>query len=139
MHCMLMDLLHGFEVLSTTEETLFNSRNVSRLVQNNGVLFYLLVRDHDDLVKSVFGRNVASLRLIGLSSQTVQLQKGDAHHSTPLMQHLTKLNKRVFLCSTYYQHTSNLKVKTWHETKMAFQELSGNIMVFVESFLVCCL
>ena len=28
MHCMLMDLLHGFEVLSTTEETLFNSRNV---------------------------------------------------------------------------------------------------------------
>ena len=24
MHCMLMDLLHGFEVLSTTEETLFN-------------------------------------------------------------------------------------------------------------------
>ena len=35
MHCMLMDLLHGFEVLSTTEETLFNSRNVSRLVQNN--------------------------------------------------------------------------------------------------------
>ena len=26
MHCMLMDLLHGFEVLSTTEETLFNSR-----------------------------------------------------------------------------------------------------------------
>ena len=34
MHCMLMDLLHGFEVLSTTEKTLFNSRNVSRLVQN---------------------------------------------------------------------------------------------------------
>ena len=32
MHCMLMDLLHGFEVLSTTEETLFNSRNVSRLL-----------------------------------------------------------------------------------------------------------
>ena len=27
MHCMLMDLLHGFEVLSTTEETLFNSNN----------------------------------------------------------------------------------------------------------------
>ena len=26
MHCMLMDLLHGFDVLSTTEETLFNSR-----------------------------------------------------------------------------------------------------------------
>ena len=24
MHCMLMDLPHGFEVLSTTEETLFN-------------------------------------------------------------------------------------------------------------------
>ena len=38
MHCMLMDLLHGFEVLSTTEETLFNSRNVSRLVQNNIVI-----------------------------------------------------------------------------------------------------
>ena len=28
MHCMLMDLLHGFEVLSTTEKTLFNSRNL---------------------------------------------------------------------------------------------------------------
>ena len=27
MHCMLMDLLHGFEVLSTTEETLFNSQH----------------------------------------------------------------------------------------------------------------
>ena len=39
MHCMLMDLLHGFEVLSTTEETLFNSRNVSRLVQNTGKYF----------------------------------------------------------------------------------------------------
>ena len=39
MHCMLMDLLHGFEVLSTTEETLFNSRNVSRLVQNKNVRF----------------------------------------------------------------------------------------------------
>ena len=38
MHCMLMDLLHGFEVLSTTEETLFNSRNVSRLVQNKLVV-----------------------------------------------------------------------------------------------------
>ena len=38
MHCMLMDLLHGFEVLSTTEETLFNSRNVSRLVQNRMLL-----------------------------------------------------------------------------------------------------
>ena len=25
MHCMLMDLLHGFEVLSTTEETLFDN------------------------------------------------------------------------------------------------------------------
>ena len=30
MHCVLMDLLHGFEVLSTTEETLFNSQNVER-------------------------------------------------------------------------------------------------------------
>ena len=25
MHCMLMDLLHGFEVLSTTEETLYDT------------------------------------------------------------------------------------------------------------------
>ena len=31
MHCMLMDLLHGFEVLSTTEETLFNTRKYSCL------------------------------------------------------------------------------------------------------------
>ena len=28
MHCMLMDLLDGFEVLSTTEETLFNSQKI---------------------------------------------------------------------------------------------------------------
>ena len=35
----MIDLLHGFEVLSTTEETLFNSRNVSRLVQNNQTSF----------------------------------------------------------------------------------------------------
>ena len=34
MHCMLMDLLHGFEVLSTTEETLFNSRNAIVLCTN---------------------------------------------------------------------------------------------------------
>ena len=37
MRCMLMDLLHGFEVLSTTEETLFNSkgevgRNLEKIV-----------------------------------------------------------------------------------------------------------
>ena len=44
MHCMLMDLLHGFEVLSTTEETLFNSRNVSRLVQNKNILHLNLLR-----------------------------------------------------------------------------------------------
>ena len=43
MHCMLMDLLHGFEVLSTTEETLFNSRNVSRLVQNSDISFTILL------------------------------------------------------------------------------------------------
>ena len=42
MHCMLMDLLHGFEVLSTTEETLFNSRNVSRLVQNNTSVIFAI-------------------------------------------------------------------------------------------------
>ena len=41
MHCMLMDLLHGFEVLSTTEETLFNSRNVSRLVQINHFILFI--------------------------------------------------------------------------------------------------
>ena len=45
MHCMLMDLLHGFEVLSTTEETLFNSRNVSRLVQNNLIADNLSITD----------------------------------------------------------------------------------------------
>ena len=31
MHCMLMDLLHGFEVLSTTEETLFKKVLVSKI------------------------------------------------------------------------------------------------------------
>ena len=35
MHCMLMDLLHGFEVLSTTEETLFNSRNILAMRRKN--------------------------------------------------------------------------------------------------------
>ena len=34
MHCMLMDLLHGFEVLSTTEETLFNSIKYRQLLIN---------------------------------------------------------------------------------------------------------
>ena len=34
MHCMLMDLLHGFEVLSTTEETLFNSINTGFTIPN---------------------------------------------------------------------------------------------------------
>ena len=38
----------------------------------NGVLFFLLVRDHDDLMKSVFGRNAASLRLTRHSLQTLQ-------------------------------------------------------------------
>ena len=47
MHCMLMDLLHGFEVLSTTEETLFNSRNVSRLVQNN---YYMVTQGSKFLI-----------------------------------------------------------------------------------------
>ena len=47
MHCMLMDLLHGFEVLSTTEETLFNSRNVSRLVLD----FSSALRDADDMLE----------------------------------------------------------------------------------------
>ena len=52
MHCMLMDLLHGFEVLSTTEETLFNSRNVSRLVQNNKfVRFCKEISDKDNFDK----------------------------------------------------------------------------------------
>ena len=65
MHCMLMDLLHGFEVLSTTEETLFNSRNVSRLVQNrtksfrlysrtrmqSPVLVFKLLRDREQIPK----------------------------------------------------------------------------------------
>ena len=49
MHCMLMDLLHGFEVLSTTEETLFNSRNVSRLVQNNPINQVVLLAYHKAL------------------------------------------------------------------------------------------
>ena len=35
MHCMFMDLLHGFEVLSTTEETLFNSRNLACIFNNH--------------------------------------------------------------------------------------------------------
>ena len=38
----------------------------------NGVLFFLLIRDHDDLMKSVFGRNAASLRLTRHSLQTLQ-------------------------------------------------------------------
>ena len=37
MHCMLMDLLHGFEVLSTTEETL---------------LYYYLCTDSDAVLET---------------------------------------------------------------------------------------
>ena len=47
MHCMLMDLLHGFEVLSTTEETLFNSRNDAlnyhNVINCNGINFLELL------------------------------------------------------------------------------------------------
>ena len=50
MHCMLMDLLHGFEVLSTTEETLFNSRNVSRLVE----IFNFLPKTTSRMDKTLF-------------------------------------------------------------------------------------
>ena len=53
MHCMLMDLLHGFEVLSTTEETLFNSRNVSRLVQKNKILCFVIVTYHRVVVSYI--------------------------------------------------------------------------------------
>ena len=42
MHCMLMDLLHGFEVLSTTEETLFNSRNAAKVFMW-GVIFPVIL------------------------------------------------------------------------------------------------
>ena len=56
MHCMLMDLLHGFEVLSTTEETLFNSRNVSRLVQNKLSCFLckIIVFNHNKCENALF-------------------------------------------------------------------------------------
>ena len=40
-----------------------NRRTFVKSRKPNGVLFFLLVRDHDDLMKSVFGRNAASLRL----------------------------------------------------------------------------
>ena len=59
MHCMLMDLLHGFEVLSTTEETLFNNRNVSRLVQNKNMLSDALIISIGD----VSGVNVCVMTL----------------------------------------------------------------------------
>ena len=55
------------------------------------------------------------------------------------MQHLTKLNKSVFFDSTYNLTHQQSETKTWHETKMAFQDLTENIMAFVESFPVCCL
>ena len=44
MHCMLMDLLHGFEVLSTTEETLIKLKVVLRRLFcrfQNSFFFYL--------------------------------------------------------------------------------------------------
>ena len=40
MHCMLMDLLHGFEVLSTTEETLFNSQDQFCDAQNDSSAYF---------------------------------------------------------------------------------------------------
>ena len=62
MHCMLMDLLHGFEVLSTTEETLFNSRNVSRLVQNE-MLDFTLVPKLLGFFQWNYSRELALLRV----------------------------------------------------------------------------
>ena len=49
MHCMLMDLLHRFEVLSTTEETLFNFLLChNRLICNFVVMaFILAISCHD--------------------------------------------------------------------------------------------
>ena len=57
MHCMLMDLLHGFEVLSTTEETLFNSRNVSRLVLGNYLTFVVPTANEPE-VGEVIRKNI---------------------------------------------------------------------------------
>ena len=55
-------VLHGFEVLSTTEDTLFNSRNVSRLVQNNALISLLLNGARQSIVLSI------GLGLFGLGS-----------------------------------------------------------------------
>ena len=45
MHCMLMDLLHGFEVLSTTEETLFNSQNKINVFCNQPIFIWSLTHN----------------------------------------------------------------------------------------------
>ena len=43
MHCMLMDLLHGFEVLSTTEETLFIDFHFSSFASKTEKVLYIML------------------------------------------------------------------------------------------------
>ena len=57
-------------VLGRPDLLLFNADDVESW-KPNGVLFFLLVRDHDDLMKSAFKRNAASLRLTRHSLQTL--------------------------------------------------------------------
>ena len=89
---MLMDLLHGFEVLSTTEETLFNSRNVSRLVQNN---FNTFISSIDFYSANSFGPINQSINFLdplilgGIAGAAAQV--GASKHLDPLQQRIDAL------------------------------------------------
>ena len=51
-------------VLGGRDLLLFNADDACRKVETQRRIVFLLLRDHDDLVKGVFGKNVASLQLI---------------------------------------------------------------------------
>ena len=59
-------------VLGRPDLLLFNADDVCRKLETQRCIVFLLVRDHDDLMKSVFGRNAASLRLTRHSLQALQ-------------------------------------------------------------------
>ena len=59
-------------VLGRPDLLLFNADDVCRKLETQRCIVFLLVWDHDDLMKSVFGRNAASLRLTRHSLQTLQ-------------------------------------------------------------------
>ena len=59
-------------VLGRPDLLLFNADDVCRKLETQRCIVFPVGTDHDDLMKSVFGRNAASLRLTRHSLQSLQ-------------------------------------------------------------------